>query len=88
MPADPERRASTYEAALDLVRVLAGDIVSDEALAGEIAAIAYLAEREGRFGEAEATRAIARNHRIRALEAQGYLAALRATYGQALDGEA
>ena len=81
MPTGPEYSSSAHREAVELMRVLARGLVIDEALAGEIAEIARTAERECLVDEAEALRAIARNHRIRALEAQGYLAALREIYG-------
>lgn len=68
-------------AAIELMQVLASGIIEDEVLASEISAIAHIAGRQTRLGEAEALRTIARNHRIRILEAQGWLAALRVEYG-------
>jgi hypothetical protein len=69
------------EQALTLIRALVGGVVSDEVIAAELSRIACEADRNGRHGEAEALRAVCRNHRIRILEARAHIAMLEAEFG-------
>jgi len=58
---------------LELMRDLHCRIGVHEALATQDARKAEALERSGRYGEAEALRTFARNHRIRALEAHAHI---------------
>jgi hypothetical protein len=69
------------EQALTLIRALVGGIVADEVTVAELARIAYAEDRNGRHGDAEALRAVCRNHRIRILEARAHIAMLEAEFG-------
>ena len=62
---------------LKLMQALVGHGMTYETSAAEIAGIADIFEQTGSFGEAEAMRVVARNYRIRVLELQGQIAALR-----------
>ena len=68
------------EATLDLIRAIIVGIAADEALADEAARVARMCDDEGVSASANAMRAIARNHRIRVMEARGRLAVLTAPY--------
>jgi hypothetical protein len=63
-----------------LMQVLVRDGTTYEKSAGEIAGLADIFDQNGSFGEAEAMRVVARNYRIRILEVQGRIAALRHQY--------
>jgi hypothetical protein len=73
------------EQALTVMRALVSGIVADQAIAAELACIAYRADRNGRHDEAEALRVVCRNHRIRILEARAHIAALEAEFGSLSD---
>ncbi|MGH1574949.1 hypothetical protein ACRAWG_35330 [Methylobacterium sp. P31] len=68
------------EKVMRLMQVLVSDGTSYERSAVEIARIADIFDQNGSFGEAEALRVLARNYRIRVLEMQGQIAALRHQY--------
>jgi hypothetical protein len=69
------------EEAQMLMRALFRGIVADETMAGEAVHIADEAEGRGQYGEAEALRAVSRNHRIRVLETRAHIAMLQAEFG-------
>lgn len=71
---------NVHEQVLKLMQVLVRDGTTYETSAAEIALAADIFEQNGSFGEAEAMRVVARNHRIRVLEAQAQIAALRCQY--------
>jgi hypothetical protein len=66
--------------AIRLMQALAREGTTYETSAGEISKVADSIEQNGGFGEAEAMRVLARNYRIRVLEVQGQIAALRHQY--------
>ena len=63
--------------AIKLMQALVREGTTYETSAGEISKVADSFEQNGSFGEAEAMRVLARNYRIRVLEVQGQIAALR-----------
>lgn len=65
---------------LDLMRVLANGLVGEEALAEVCAREAAQREAWGERDAADVLREVARMHRVKALELDGQLAALRAEY--------
>ncbi|MBP2506269.1 MULTISPECIES: hypothetical protein [Methylobacterium] len=65
---------------LDLMRLMANGIAAEEAFAAEFADEAAQAERMGDSDTAEIMRDLARRHRVKALELDGHLAALRLQY--------
>lgn len=69
--------------ALKLMRALFCHVAAHEAQAAQDARTAHDVEEEGRYGEAEILRFLARGHRIRILEAQSYIALLEAAFGRA-----
>jgi hypothetical protein len=66
---------------LDLMRALYGRIVSHEAQAAQAARKADAFERDGRYGEAELLRVLARNHRIRAMEVRAHIGLIEMGFG-------
>lgn len=67
---------------LALMRALTEGAVKDEAMAHEAALVAEACQSEGPVDVAQAMWRIARNHRIRAMELRGQLAALCERYGE------
>lgn len=65
------------ETLVRLMQVLVREGTTYEKSAVDITRIADIFDQNGSFGEAEAMRALARNYRIRVLEVQGQIAALR-----------
>ncbi|MCJ2051791.1 hypothetical protein [Methylobacterium sp. J-070] len=65
------------EKVMRLMQVLVSSGTSYNTSAGEIGRIADAFEKAGSYGDAEAMRVVARNYRIRVLEVQGQIAALR-----------
>ena len=57
---------------LELMRALYGRIASHEAQAAQAARKADAFEQDGRYGEAELLRILARDHRIRVLEVRAH----------------
>jgi hypothetical protein len=70
-----------HEAALELMCILASCIETEEACADQLGAIAAKASALGDDLIAKGLAAVARNHRVRALELQGELAAVSMAYG-------
>jgi hypothetical protein len=68
------------EQVMRLMQALVRDGTTYDTSAGETARMADIFERNGCFGEAEAMRVVARNYRIRVLDVQGQIAALRHQY--------
>ncbi len=68
------------EHVMRLMQVLVSEGSTYETSAGEMARIADICEQNGSFGGAEAMRVVARTYRIRVLEVQGQIAALRTQY--------
>ena len=65
------------EQVMKLMQLLVSNGTTYNTSAGEIARIADAFEKAGSYGEAEAMRVVARYYRIRVLEVQGQIAALR-----------
>ncbi|MGX9984590.1 hypothetical protein [Methylobacterium fujisawaense] len=61
---------------LELVRALYSQIGTHEALAAQGVGKAETFERDGRYGEAELLRILARDHRIRVLEVRAHIGLL------------
>ncbi|MHB2209727.1 hypothetical protein [Methylobacterium sp. CM6257] len=68
-------------AVLELMRALYGRIASHEVLAAQTARKAEAFERDGRYGEAELLRILARDHRIRALKVRVHIGLLEMGFG-------
>ena len=66
---------------LKLIRALYGLLATHEALAAQDVRKANDIEREGRYGEAEVLRALARNHRIRVLEVRAHIGLFEMGFG-------
>lgn len=67
-------------AMLELMRVMANDIVAEETFASEFAEDAEQARRLGDVGTAKIMRDLSRRHRVEALELAGRLAAMQVRY--------
>lgn len=67
-------------AMLELMRLMANSLVAEEAFAVEFAEEASLAERLGETDTSAIMRDISRRHRVKALELDGRLAAMRLQY--------
>ena len=65
------------EQVMRLTQVLVSNGTTYNTTADEMARIADAFEQTGSFGDAEAMRLVGRNYRIRVLEVQGQIAALR-----------
>ena len=65
------------EKLMRLMQVLVSNGTTYDTSADEMATIADAFEESGSFEDAEAMRVVARNYRIRVLEVQGQIAALR-----------
>ncbi|MGH1572078.1 hypothetical protein ACRAWG_39025 (plasmid) [Methylobacterium sp. P31] len=65
----------------DLMRALYGRVTFHEALAAQGARKAEAFERDGRYGEAELLRILARDHRIRAMEVRAHIGLLEMWLG-------
>ncbi|TXM91967.1 hypothetical protein [Methylobacterium sp. WL116] len=70
-----------HEAVLQLMCILASGIETEEASADQLGAIAAKASALGDDLIAKGLAAVARNHRVRALELQSELAAVSMTHG-------
>lgn len=70
-----------HEAALELMCILASGIETEEACADQLGTISAEASALGDDLIAKGLAAVARSHRVRALELQGELAAVSMTYG-------
>jgi hypothetical protein len=68
-------------AVLKLTRDLFCHMAAHEAQAEHDARTAHQVGEEGRYGEAEILRFLARGHRIRILEIRSYIALLEAVFG-------
>lgn len=68
-------------AVLKLMRDLFRHMAAHEAQAAQDARTAHDIEGQGRYGEAEILRFLARGHRIRILEVRSYIALLEAVFG-------
>lgn len=81
-PTDPliSQLLIVREKVMKLMQALVNDGTTYERSAGEIARIADIFEQNDSFCEAEAMRVLARDYRIRVLEVQGQIAALRYQY--------
>jgi hypothetical protein len=66
---------------LKLMRDLFCHMAAHEAQAAHDARMAHEVGEEGRFGEAEILRFLARGHRIRILELRSHIALLEAVFG-------
>ncbi|MGT2482338.1 hypothetical protein ACU4GR_33695 (plasmid) [Methylobacterium oryzae CBMB20] len=65
----------------DLMRALNGRIIAHEAMATQAARKADAFEQDGRYGEAELLRILARDHRIRAMEVRAHIGLLEMRLG-------
>lgn len=70
--------------ALELLRIYANAIMAEQITADHYSGLAKMLEEAGDAGAAVAVSAIARYHRINALELQGKFAALSERYGSIL----
>jgi hypothetical protein len=68
-------------AVLNLMRDLFCHMAAHEAQAEQDARTAHEVGEEGRYGEAEILRFLARRHRIRILEVRSHIALLEAVFG-------
>jgi hypothetical protein len=71
----------------NLIDTFATDLLAEERLANEAAELATLAREDGNEGFAGVVLSLSRQHRIKALELRGQLAALANKYPHALSTE-
>lgn len=72
-------------AMLELMRLMADDVVAEEAFADEFAEDAEQAWRTGDAATAEIMRDLSRRHRVKGLELDGRLAAMQVRYATIFD---